>query len=72
MPETGFRTKRGLRARDPFSRARRELIQTCDGRGEMKVAQTARREILREHRAFNARAYRVPSKQKLEMIQASQ
>jgi ribonuclease G len=57
------------RTRESLSHVLCEPCPTCTGRGEVKTAQTVcyeiLREILREHRAFNAREYRVLASQEV-------
>ena len=57
------------RTRESLSHVLCEPCPTCAGRGEVKTAQTVcyeiLREILREHRAFNAREYRVLASQEV-------
>jgi len=74
MTVNGF-TQLGLvemtrkRTRESLAHVLCEPCPTCEGRGEVKSAQTVcyeiLREILREHRAFNAREYRVLASQKV-------
>ncbi|MGE0873395.1 MAG: ribonuclease G [Burkholderiales bacterium] len=57
------------RTRESLSHVLCEPCPTCEGRGAVKTAQTVcyevLREILREHRAFNAREYRVIASQQV-------
>ena len=74
MTVNGF-TQLGLvemtrkRTRESLAHVLCESCPTCAGRGEVKTAQTVcyeiLREILREHRAFNAREYRVLASQRV-------
>ena len=79
MTVNGF-TQLGLvemtrkRTRESLAHVLCHPCPVCAGRGEVKTAQTVcyeiLREILREHRAFNAREYRVlASRPVIEMLQ---
>ena len=79
MTVNGF-TQLGLvemtrkRTRESLAHVLCQPCPVCAGRGEVKTAQTVcyeiLREILREHRAFNAREYRVlASRPVIEMLQ---
>ena len=79
MTVNGF-TQLGLvemtrkRTRESLAHVLCEPCAACEGRGEVRTAQTVcyeiLREILREHRAFNAREYRVIASQAvIDMLQ---